>query len=534
MKDGELNFYPCGKCVVCLNAKSYLLEQCTRYEADKCKYLLFGTLTYRNKDLPTLEVVSEDRTDGTTLVSWISRTDRVTKFYQDDLFFERIVNNKEFYLRMFLYNKSRLPERNCFGVLFYRDVQLFMKRLRRRIDYAFLKEYCKNNCLTISKLTYEEKKEILRTVPRYRFLCVGEYGPKTFRPHYHLLFYCNSEWLQDKILGLFGEVWTYGRTDIQLSYGQASSYVSSYLNSSLSLPPVIKDVTKRSVVHSSAYGWSAEKESFEDIREVTYERLAARSLIYAGKSHELRLPVSFENSLFPRTYGFSYSTDISLMRRYTSYRYLSEFFGCDTVEDIVAAYVRWFNLDGEDLGPNHNDSSACDWCAPDILLGYNQRIRELKGYFANIPIYMEYDTDSVFPDLVSRLRSILYTSRSFLCNCGRYNISEYAYLRLIRQYYNDKDKYLLSRSFHDMLEVTNPAFLVDFYNNVPALIATDSYDLLDNYLDASFDNSEFMYYAFYPEENLVRKYKIEDAYRISSNKVKHKTQNDLNNFLIYD
>lgn len=45
-----------------------------------------------------------------------------------------------------------------------RDIQLFLKKLRRHYDYNF------------------NHKGI-------RFLLVGEYGPKTNRPHYHAIFF---------------------------------------------------------------------------------------------------------------------------------------------------------------------------------------------------------------------------------------------------------------------------------------------------------------------------------------------------------
>lgn len=83
-----------------------------------------------------------------------------------------------------------------------RDVQLFLKRLRKRFDSVF---------------GY-----------RFRYVLVSEYGPKSYRPHYHgLLFtdFGDCRRVEDAI----ARCWRKGRIDASLYTGGASAYCSKYL-----------------------------------------------------------------------------------------------------------------------------------------------------------------------------------------------------------------------------------------------------------------------------------------------------------------
>lgn len=83
-----------------------------------------------------------------------------------------------------------------------RDVQLFIKRLRKRIDQLGL--------------------------PKIRYVVVSEYGPKTFRPHYHGILFADfgRSW---NIEDLFQRCWRQGRVDVGPLYGGGSAYCSKYL-----------------------------------------------------------------------------------------------------------------------------------------------------------------------------------------------------------------------------------------------------------------------------------------------------------------
>lgn len=109
---------PCGKCNACL-VRSRMEWACRlEYEDRQAKSSFFVTLSYDNDHLPVVEYVEPDT--GAC-------------FYN--------------------------------GVVSKRDIQLFMKRLRKELDSLGCK---------------------------LRYYLISEYGPQTLRPHYHGLFFLDS------------------------------------------------------------------------------------------------------------------------------------------------------------------------------------------------------------------------------------------------------------------------------------------------------------------------------------------------------
>ena len=88
-----------------------------------------------------------------------------------------------------------------------RDLDLFLKRLR---GY------------------YPDEK--------LRYYAVSEYGPTSYRPHWHLLLFSNSDRFSETVLENVSKAWSYGRCDASLSRGFAAPYVASYVNSFVALP----------------------------------------------------------------------------------------------------------------------------------------------------------------------------------------------------------------------------------------------------------------------------------------------------------
>lgn len=112
-KSNSFRYVPCGKCIACLQTRRSQWTYRLCQEADRSVLSYFVTFTY------------------------------------DD---EHLLNN------MFQYKNVVFP---CFNK---RDVQLYVKRLRKRLSMF-------NSDISVS------------------YLIVSEYGSKTFRPHYHGLFF---------------------------------------------------------------------------------------------------------------------------------------------------------------------------------------------------------------------------------------------------------------------------------------------------------------------------------------------------------
>lgn len=150
----------------------------------------------------------------------------------------------------------------------YRDYQLFAKRFRK---YLFTK---------------------IGSYEKISSYVVSEYSPKTFRPHFHILFFFDSEEVSKNIRQAVFQSWKLGRVDTQLARDSAGSYVSGYLNSFVSLPSLFTDVsfTKNKSRFSKLFGYESFRKTVK-APEQAVERLSER-ICFArnGKSCEFSPP----------------------------------------------------------------------------------------------------------------------------------------------------------------------------------------------------------------------------------------------------
>ena len=209
----------------------------------------------------------------------------------------------------------------------YRDYQLFAKRFRK---YLFTK---------------------IGSYEKISSYVVSEYSPRTFRPHFHILFFFDSDEVAKNIRQAVYQSWKLGRVDTQLARDSAGSYVSGYLNSVVSLPRIFTDVsfTKNKSRFSKLFGYESFRQTVET-PEQAVERLSERiRFIRNGKSCEFNPPVSYISRLLPRfvPYSGNFSVEtrtvlrsirgvLQLFRRNEPFKKetptnLSEFIHCYTV-----------------------------------------------------------------------------------------------------------------------------------------------------------------------------------------------------------
>lgn len=133
--DNAFSPQPCGKCPACLIQKRKDMSVRLTHERSMSEDCCFITLTYDDEHLPKTDCASWS--DGSRPILWRG----------DD-----------------------------FGIatLLPADVQKFMKRLRRHLEYV-----------------PKKKTEVRDHVEsgKIRYFAVGEYGGKTKRPHYHILIF---------------------------------------------------------------------------------------------------------------------------------------------------------------------------------------------------------------------------------------------------------------------------------------------------------------------------------------------------------
>lgn len=160
----------------------------------------------------------------------------------------------------------------------YRDYQLFAKRFRK---YLFTK---------------------IGSYEKISSYVVSEYSPRTFRPHFHILFFFDSDEVSKNIRQAVYQSWKLGRVDTQLARDSAGSYVSGYLNSLVSLPSIFTDVsfTKNKSRFSKLFGYESFRQTVKT-PEQAVERLSERiRFIRNGKPCEFNPPVSYISRLLPR------------------------------------------------------------------------------------------------------------------------------------------------------------------------------------------------------------------------------------------
>lgn len=233
---------PCGSCPSCILRRSGIQTNLLTTYSTQFRYVYFVTLTYAPCFLPTLEVsVIETCTDdiadvpcvpnindldagdsNTYLFGFRSvprsasvklKNSTVERTFKDpEVRFSYPMKPKEL-LSILGKVKHNVPNRIPY--VCNRDLDLFLKRLR---SY------------------YPDEK--------LRYYAVSEYGPTSFRPHWHLLLFSNSERFSQTVLENVSKAWSYGRCDASLSRGFAAPYVASYVNSFVALPDFYTQMPK--------------------------------------------------------------------------------------------------------------------------------------------------------------------------------------------------------------------------------------------------------------------------------------------------
>lgn len=224
----------CGHCSSCILRRSAIQTNLLTTYSSQFRYVYFVTLTYAPRFLPTLEVSAVevctddiadvpcvpnicdlDAGDPNTYLFGFRSVPRTASVKLKNSTVERTFKDPKVKFTCPMKPKELLSilEKinhyvpNRVPYVCNRDLDLFLKRLR---SY------------------YPDEK--------LRYYAVSEYGPTSFRPHWHLLLFSNSERFSQTVCENVSAAWSYGRCDVSLSRGFAASYVASYVNSFVTLP----------------------------------------------------------------------------------------------------------------------------------------------------------------------------------------------------------------------------------------------------------------------------------------------------------
>lgn len=203
---------PCRTCAACRT--SYARDLQNRIEQECRAHLssVFFTLTYDNQHMPMYYAYPSE--NGVYF-----RAFRGDKPLVDAQGLE--LPELDFDLENSWYAE---PQHNLystgFGFCYKPDIQKFLKRLR----ITLVRKY---GNVSQSKI---------------RYFIASEYGPCTFRPHYHGIIFCDDPRISEDLPRLIPSCWSLcsiERCDVQYVSGAAPQYVAKYVNGFARLPEVL-------------------------------------------------------------------------------------------------------------------------------------------------------------------------------------------------------------------------------------------------------------------------------------------------------
>lgn len=202
---GRVYKVPCRCCYACqLNARSHRVTRAQNVVGSGYRALV--TLTYDNEHLPVvypagLGTVQLFRGIGTN--NFISYVPTELTYNSDDL--QRPVSH-------YSNGHAVLTTSCCQAVLWPDDLQKFLKRIRITLDRHFI------------HTNYDSK---------IKFFAVGEYGPTSYRPHFHIIFSASSSEVLLYLQQTLHKVWPYCSNqglNFQHITGDCTNYVAGYVN----------------------------------------------------------------------------------------------------------------------------------------------------------------------------------------------------------------------------------------------------------------------------------------------------------------
>lgn len=348
-------YVPCKKCNTCLDTYALQWQQRLSDESRQHKYTIFFTLTYNENNVPYYSHLTSDAYPALDILA----SNRHTAMLDVSRLNDAYVNSRE-----------TIPH------VCKKDIQLFLKRLRRYSEIHVNKIYSKY------EKTYKEDSKI-----RY-FIC-SEYGPSTYRSHYHgLLFFDNRE-IAESIGILIRKAWQLGFSSFSFAGPNRIKYCAKYVSCAPNLPQIYENKNLKPFFLSSrkpAIGTYIS--SKEEVQKLILEQPITRSY-YNGKEYvdapHLR---SVEDRFYPKFKGFSQITvadRIKLLRRCLT-------MSTEAIESATenqTNYVYQSRLLPYLYGQRRSDSSAIIYYNRDNLLQLRSIATRIYNYSKMIGISFE-------------------------------------------------------------------------------------------------------------------------------------------------
>lgn len=283
----------CGKCKACQQEKAIARSNRIRNHSRNGYIALFVTLTYSPLFIPYIL-----RSDLENDIEVPIYRDASVRYYKGKVSVDthRVLLDKVYITEKVSFASIPAPvksPRDYIGVIYYRDVQNFMKRLRINLLRDF---------------NYEDQ---------ISYYSCAEYGSCSKRPHMHLLIFIRPD-DEEKVRSAIVKSWPFAdpvRTERFIEVAKnAASYVASYVNSHFTSDSVLAYPAFKQV-HSYSKDFGCGQKFFS-LAEVV-EKIRRRDLRYSRQQVingvpqfiDVPIPKYVVNRYFPKFKGYSLLTD---------------------------------------------------------------------------------------------------------------------------------------------------------------------------------------------------------------------------------
>ena len=555
----------CGKCPDCCSSRSNYYTKMIEQAVKNHTYTYFLTLTYDEFNVPKVilkdtynQISSHDLPDEEISICGFDITRRrladkvippaptkgrptaihiprykVLSEHNQPIFNIPNCNTCDDLFNKF-YKKSKILPKNASSKLveFY-NTNYILRYLRKKDAQDFIK-----------RLRFYISKD---TDSQISFYIVGEYGPITFRPHYHVLLFFNDRNILENIERYLNSSWKFGNikdSGLARDTSKCCSYVASYCNSYSHLPRYLssKNIAPFQI-HSHYLGSEINSELrnwlYDDVRRALEESDVqfSQGLYHFSPTRECT------SQIFPRCYNYVNLYDSERYELYTCFDSLYKKYNTTKVSDIVKYIL----------------INQSDYLSKRLLelLQINPSIKSSPYLVLNSPDYYStlYSDTSLEPTeydltLYYRIYSAIHLSKHFINFCCAHQPPQHI-LKLINSFYNLRDIHLIKKQHESIFEYykkytyINPflfypiignqviSYFLPFFQKHPRfskqINSEHLYKLYNSYLSKNPRNHSIFHFHKYVSDNsdLIKSiYNYRDT--LYSQRVKHKELNDAN------
>lgn len=496
-RDGKIISVSCGKCHACLLKKQNRYTTLCNSASLSFKYTVFFTLTYDEKNVPICALHEGRSPENLFKIVGVDCTERPQKsvshpkrfpHYNQQIFELKDCSYsdpsfKEFYKRATIRPSSGSPA-SCPSMPF----------AKRYLRYACPLDF--RNFIKRLRFQAASKFDV-----SFSYFGVSEYGPRTFRPHFHGLLFFDDDHFAENVVDLVSKCWRFGASDTSFARrgGSCASYVASYCNSFATLPRFLNcEFIRPRSFHSFFLGSKVDKAVRDYIYDNPRTAFEPLTIPFNGSSYTYYPTAHAIGTLFPRCYNHDRQTDTSLSTLYNLYRDYRNYYGHDKCSELTksALQLRPAFLRLLDIYP-HKD---CNYGNPRHL---------------NIDLYVPGSDDAYSLSIYNRVFSAFCLSRRFMRLCSK-RFPPTRVISLIKEYYilfsfrKLREFYESQIAYHEESNSTDYRL---FYPVTPDI--NDLASSTDSYNTILFNN------GFY------KAYRDSVNFKVSE-RIKHKELNDAN------